>query len=137
MGDNEKDQRYILVVKDDRSAYCWLEPSSSAGADHIAEVLASWMREISDSTCLGISSRISFQERSHGISRFEHRIRHSFSVAYSPWANGSVESLMISVLSANRAMLAKLNLAPQDWTSILPSIASALNQASLARFGKD
>jgi len=33
----------------------------------------------------------------------DHRIRHNFTVAYSPWANGTVESLMRSILSATRA----------------------------------
>ena len=46
------------------------------------------------------------------------------------------ESLMRSILAATRAMLAELKLAPQDWASVIPSIASALNEASLDRLGR-
>lgn len=43
---------------------------------------------------------------------------------------------MSSVLSTTCAMIAELNLVPQDWTSALPAIASALNEASMERLGK-
>eukprot|EP00171_Calliarthron_tuberculosum_P001965 IDg1965t1 len=43
---------------------------------------------------------------------------------------------MRSVLSAMRAMLTELKLAPQDWVSVLPAIATALNEASLDRLGR-
>ncbi len=33
-------------------------------------------------------------------------------------------------------MLAELKLEPQDWVSVIPAIASALNEASMDRFGR-
>ncbi len=66
----------------------------------------------------------------------EHRIRHNLSVAYSPWANGTAESLMRSVLSACRAMLADLKIGPEDWASVIPAIAFALSEASMDRLGR-
>lgn len=34
----------VLLVKDDISGYCWLEPTVHATADHTATVLALWIR---------------------------------------------------------------------------------------------
>ena len=43
---------------------------------------------------------------------------------------------MRAVLSACRAMLAELKLGPQDWSSVIPAITSALNEASIDRLGR-
>jgi len=136
LGENDKEQKYVLVVKDDLSGYCWLEPSASACSEHTAEVLARWMR-IFTTPSIWVSDQGShFKNEVLEYLAKDHRIRHKFSVAYSPWANGTVESLMRSILSATRAMLTELKLGPQDWASVLPSIAIALNQTSLGRLGR-
>lgn len=62
-------------------------------------------------------------------------MRHKLIVTYSPLFNGTVDSVMSSVLLAMRAMLAELKLAPQGWPSVLPAIATAINEASLNRLG--
>ena len=43
---------------------------------------------------------------------------------------------MRALLSACRAMLAELKLGQQDWSSVIPTIASALNEASMDRLGR-
>ena len=43
---------------------------------------------------------------------------------------------MRAVVSAYRAMLAELKLGPQDWSSVIPPIASALTEASIDRLGR-
>lgn len=40
LGESDTDKKYALVVKDDLSGYCWLEPTSSADSSHCAAVLA-------------------------------------------------------------------------------------------------
>ena len=42
---------------------------------------------------------------------------------------------MRPVLSASRALLGELKLAPHDWPAVLPAVSSALNSASLDRLG--
>ena len=136
LGDSEHDHKYVLVVKDDLSGYCWLEPTTSADSEHTAEVLARWNR-VFTAPNVWVSDQGSHFKNAVLLNLAKtHRIRHNFTVAYSPWANGTVESLMRSILSATRAMIAELKLAPQDWTSVIPAIASALNEASLDRLGR-
>lgn len=137
MGESDKHNKYVLVVKDDLSGYCWLEPTSSASAEHTANVLARWIRIFTTPSVWVSDQGSHFKNEVMQQLSSEHRIRHNFSVAYSPWANGTVENLMRSILSATRAMLSELKLAPQDWACVLPSIATALNQASLSRLGKN
>lgn len=64
-----------------------------------------------------------------------YRKKHLFPVACSPWWNGSVESLIRSVLYANRTIIAELELSPQDWLSVIMSISYALNESILDRLG--
>lgn len=135
LGECEKDDKYVLVVKDDLSGYCWLEPTTSADSEHTAEVLARWNRVFTTPSTWVSDQGSHFKNEVMKELSSTHRIQHNFSVAYSPWANGTVESLMRSVLSATRTMIAELKLAPQDWNSVLPIIASALNEASLGRLG--
>lgn len=40
LGEVEEDFKYALVVKDDLSGYCWLEPSKSAYSEYNVDVLA-------------------------------------------------------------------------------------------------
>lgn len=112
---SDKEKKYALLSKMiDTLAYFWLEPTYSSSPNHTAKYLARCMCVfITPSTCVsGQGSHFKNEVMEQLAS--EYRIRHKFSVAYSPWANGTVESLMRSILSATRAMLAELKLAPQD-----------------------
>ncbi len=66
----------------------------------------------------------------------EHRIKHFFTVAYSPWVNGTVESCMKHVQAAYRCLQSELKLGPQDWPTMMGMIMAALNEALLQRLGK-
>lgn len=66
-----------------------------------------------------------------------YQIRHYPTVAYSPWVNGTIERLNRDILSALRAMLGELKLAPQDWRIVIGSIQTVINESSEARLGKN
>lgn len=136
LGENEHDNKYVLVVKDDLSGYCWLDPTSSADATHTSSVLARWNRVFTTPNVWVSDQGSHFKNQVMEQLAKAHRIRHHFTIAYSPWANGTVESLMRSILSATRSMITELKLAPQDWATVIPSVSSALNEASLDRLGK-
>ena len=67
----------------------------------------------------------------------DYRILHKPTVEYSPWANGTVESLMRTVLAALRSIMLELKLAPQDWKDIITSIQTIINSTGLERLGKN
>lgn len=66
-----------------------------------------------------------------------YQIRHYPTVAYSPWVNGTIERLNRDILSALRAMLGELKLAPQDWGTVIGTIQTVIKEAPEARLGKD
>lgn len=68
-----------------------------------------------DSYCtkyLGLWSGTSFYQHTLGVLGNDYHILHKPTVIYSPWANGTVESLMRTVLVALRSMMFDLILAP-------------------------
>ena len=136
LGESDGANKYVVVVKDDLSGYCWLEPTAKADATHTPDVLARWTRVFTAPEVWVSDPGSHFKSAVIEKLASEHRIPHNFAVAYSPWANGTVEALMRTVLSACRAMLAELKLGPQDWSSVIPAIASALNDASIDRPGR-
>lgn len=127
--------KYILVLKEYLSGSCSLEPSASADATHAASFLARWIRVFTPPR-VWVSYQGSNFKKSILVCLVDtNRIGHTFTVSYSPWANGTVESLMRTVLRAMRALVADFTLAPQDWMSVLPLVMTALNEASLTALG--
>ena len=137
LGESESKDMYVLALKDDFSGYCMLAPTSSACHTHAAATLSRWNRTftppeywVSDQGTHFINSTLKELARTHNI-------HHRPTVAYSPWCNGTVERLMREILTALRAILGELNLAPQDWSSVIEAVPPALNEAPLKRLGKN
>jgi hypothetical protein len=55
--------------------------------------------------------------------------KHHFTIAYCPWANGTVEAVCKQTIRAARAILSEIHLAPQEWPCILPAIQAVLNNS--------
>ena len=127
--------KYILVVKDDLSSYQWLIPARCGDADTAAAEIAEWIRTFTIMK-MWVSDQRSHFKKNVMITRAEdHRIKHNFTVAYSPWVNGTVESCMEHVQAANRCLQPELKLGPQDWPAVTGMIQAALNEAPLRRLG--
>lgn len=115
MGNSESSDIYVLVVKDDLSCYCWLEPTPSANAENACAILSRWNRTFTTPKLL-VSD-----QGSHFINQLMKNLAsalgiiHKPTVAYLPWSNGKVERLNRDIFSATRATLAELKLALQDW----------------------
>lgn len=125
-----------MVVKDDLNGYFWLEPTESVDSEHAASVIARWTRTFTAPDIWVSDQGPHFKPKALKHLAKTHLIRHNLTVAYTPCVNGTVESVMRSVVSAMRSMIAELKLGPQDWLSVLPAVASALNETSLDRLGR-
>ena len=130
-------EKYVLVLKDDLSSYCWLEPVDGAPSENAAVVLAKWNRIFTPPEIWVSDQGPHFINDPLSIIANDYRILHKPTVAYSPWANGTVESLMRTVRAALRSMMLELKLAPQDWKEIITSIPTILNSAGLDRLGSN
>lgn len=109
------------------SSYCWLEPVDGATSENDAVKLAMWTRVFTLTEIWVFDRGPHFKNNfSSALEKYFH-IVHKPSVAYSPWANGTVESLMRSVFAALEAIMFELKLALQDQKEINTAIITIIN----------
>ncbi len=65
----------------------------------------------------------------------EYNSTHPFTVAYSPWVNGTAESVMRHAMEASRSLFSELRFGRQDWPAIAGMVQTALNEAPLKLLG--
>lgn len=129
----ESDFKYILIIKDDLSGYCWLIPSSEADSFTVAESLVQWF------TSFGVSSKWVSDQGSHFKNQTIEKVKsalkaeHHFTTAYCPWANGTVEVVCRELLRATRAILSEFQYPSKSWPTVLPIVQSALNNSPSRR----
>ena len=65
-------------------------------------------------------------EKSLGVDR-------RFSVASSPWSNGTCERMMLEVVRTKKAIIQEERRNTQDWVELVPAVQWALNTAFLEK----
>ena len=135
MGHGIDGLKYILVIRDDISSYLWLVPTGKADAEAAADGLARWIRVFAIMTIWVSDQGSHFKNRVMKELADGHKIKHHFTVAYSPWINGIVESCMKHIQAANSCLQPELKLGPQECPLITGMIQTSLNEAPLALLG--
>lgn len=105
MGPGIQDLKYILVLHDVVSAYLWLVSSKSADSETAAHSLAIWIRVFTFMLTWVCDQALHFKYEVLKILTNEHRMKHQFTMAYSPWVNVTVENCMKPVQAAYRSLL--------------------------------
>jgi hypothetical protein len=54
-------------------------------------------------------------------------------VAYSPWSNGTVEVVNLSILKCLRSLLSEFKLKPSEWPKLVPLVQGVLNHSPSIR----
>ena len=127
--------KYILVMKEDVTEFFMLETSAVANATHAAESLQRWC------TTLGVPSVFVSDTASHFKNQLLRKladglgINHQFTVANSPWTNGTVESMMKEVKRMLKALLVEYRCAIHEWEKFVPMVQWALNSSHRQRLG--
>lgn len=132
----EQDFKYLLVLKDDLSSYTWLLPSHAPDAESAANALEKWIAAFGSMSWIVSDRGSHFSARMIDSLTTEAKVRHHFTTAYCPWANGSVERLCKEVLRASKALLSEWKLPAKKWPSIVSCVQSVINQAPVERLGK-
>ncbi|GMF18784.1 unnamed protein product [Phytophthora fragariaefolia] len=63
------------------------------------------------------------------------RTQQSFTPAYSPWVNGSIERLNRDVLQVIRAMILAYKISYRDWVYLVPVVQANLNHTAVPSLG--
>ena len=133
--DEDGGYRYILVMMGDMSNWVWLEPTEACTARLTAQHLLTWCKIngvpemwVSDTASHFKNQMMAALEECLGVDR-------RFSVANSPWSNGTCERMMRKVVLTLKAMNHEEQRIAQDWVELVPAIKWALNTAFRERNG--
>jgi len=129
MGPSDQGMQYVLIIKDDASAFVWLEPCTATDAESTVEVLLRWFASFGV-VQTWISDRGSHFKNSvvNAVNRQLHS-HHHFTTPNCPQSNGTVETVCKEVLRATRALLSEFRLKESEWPSVIRVIQSILNHS--------
>jgi Integrase zinc binding domain len=124
---------YILVLRDDMSGYVWLWPCEHANAANTVDALTTFF------AAFGVSTTWILDQGSHlknslveGL-RQTLRWRHQFSLAYTPWSNGTVEVVNMEIMRVFRALLGEFRMQQVDWPDLVKLVQFVLNKSPSPR----
>ena len=133
IGPSSTGPKYLLLLKDDFSGYVWLCPHDAADSTSVAtsmlDLFASfgtWRTWVSDQGSHFKNEVVSSIQEAF-------QAKHHFVLAYTPWANGTVESLCKQVLRGLRALSSQLRFPFSEWPCLVPVVQSILNNSPVPR----
>jgi transposase InsO family protein len=127
------DYSYVLVIKDDLTNFVRLIPAKSCDHIAVAEALLNWYSDF------GIPKIHISDQGSHfknSVIRELHRLMGSkahYTVAYSPWSNGTVEIVNKSILNCLRSLISEFQSNLSDWPQLIPLVQGVLNHSPSRR----
>ena len=127
--------QYIHVMLDDTSRFIQLTVANQPTANATADSILQW------ASFFGFPKVWVSDGATHYINEVLKDIsertstKHHVTVAYSPWANGTVETMMSQILKVFRAILSEWRMPIEHWPVLVPIVQSALNHAPSARLG--
>lgn len=128
---------YVLLIKDDLSSYTWLHPCANADSEAATNAIAKWI------SCFGCMPWLVTDQGSHFTASLmtnltrEMHIRHHFTTAYCPWANGTIERLCKEVLRVVRALLSEWKMPVTQWPSLVGAVQKVINHSPIKRLGRN
>lgn len=126
---------YLLVMKDDATHYCELVPCIVPTSVVAAQAIMDWHSRFG-APGLWISDNGS-HFKNEVVSEVSKRLNSNqkFSLAYSPWINGSVERLNKDIIQVLRAMCLEYQVDIKDWTYFVAALQANLNHTPVPSLG--
>jgi transposase InsO family protein len=127
--------KYLLVFKDGFSGYCELVPCQNADHVVVAVSLLDWIKRF------GVPSGFVSDQGTHFknqvISELSRLmcVEHHFTVAYTPWSNGTVERLNKEIKRIIRVLLSDFRMKFMEWVELVPLVQFILNQSATKVLG--
>jgi len=122
-------------MMDDLSNFTWMEPTGACTARLTAHHLLNWCKTlgvpdvwVSDTATHFKNTIMAELEQALGVER-------RFTVANSPWSNGTCERMMREIVRTLKAVLQERRGSVRDWVDLVPAVQWALNTAYRARYG--
>jgi len=121
--------KYILMVRDDFSSFCWLFPFANANSANTCEALLEWCSTFNVPSMFMSDQGTHFKNEVLRRLCRALRVPHHFTLPHTPWSNGAVERLGREVLRVFRATASELRMPFSDWPDLVPLVQSSLNNS--------
>jgi hypothetical protein len=127
LGDSFAGDKYLLVLKDEATHFCELLPCVSPTSMVAVEAILAWHSRY------GIPPLWISDQGSHFKNQVVDDVcrrmksRQEFTVAYSPWLNGSIERLNRDLLQVLRVFCLEYRVDTHDWSYSVPMLQANLN----------
>lgn len=128
---------YLLVIKDHATHFCELVICGKADSAAAVSGLLDWYSRFGFlASTIWVSDNGSHfkNEVMSELSR-RMKVKHEFTLAHSPWINGSVERINRDILQVLKAMVLEYKLSFRDWVYLVPMIQSSLNHTPVPSLG--
>jgi hypothetical protein len=136
IGDSFEGDQYMLVLKDEATHFVALTPCATPTSTVVVEAMLAWHSRYGLPRHW-ISDRGShFRNEVMKELRKRLKSRHDFTVAYSPWINGSVERANRDIAQVLRVLCLEYKVDTHDWTFFVPILLSSLNHTPVPSLGK-
>lgn len=129
LGPSKTGDKYVLMLRDDHSAYKWFFCFPSTDAENAATAIIEWCSTFGVPNALMSDGPTHFKnEVVHMVTKIL-KVPHHFTLPYCPWSNGAVERLGRELLRVLRSTLSELQMDHQEWPDLIPIVQSVLNNA--------
>ena len=128
---------YLLVICDDLSRKVELIPTDRATMEVAVDSLLWWRARYGFPRDMVIMTDNGSHFTGKLVKELSENLAfaHRFSVAYSPWTNGSAESVNVIILKALKALVSQYKIRNKDWECLTPLIQCHLNHRRSAATG--
>ncbi|POM66201.1 Hypothetical protein PHPALM_17975 [Phytophthora palmivora] len=135
MGKSYGNTKYLLVLKDHATHYCDLVVADTSDCIVAVEALLDWHARfgLPPEWVLDCGSHF----KNEIVAELARRLRtqQSFTSAYSPWINGSVERVNQDVLQVVQVMILEYKISYKDWAYLAPMLQANLNHTAVLSLG--
>lgn len=122
-------EKYVLMMRDDHSNYCWLFAFPDTSAENAARAIIDWSAAFNVPKGLMSDGPTHFKNETIRLVCKGLRVPHHFTLPYSPWSNGGIERLGKELLRVFRATASELGMRTDEWPDLLPVVQSVINNS--------
>ena len=129
IGPSNAGTKYVLMLRDEHSNYCWVFAFPHTSAENAATAIIDWCAAIGVPKGLMSVGPTHFKKEAIRRTSCGLKVPHHFTLPYCLWSNGAVERLGKELLRVFRSVVTELGLDKNQWPDLLPLVQSALSNA--------
>ena len=125
---------YLLIMMDDLSNFTWMEPTGACTATLTAKHLLNWCKTLGVPDVWVSDTASHFKNKTMNALETALGVNRRFTIANSPWSNGTCERMMREVVRTFKAILQEWRKNVHEWVDLVPVVQYALNTAFRERY---